>query len=188
MPARRPRRTYAGAAVVNAMLKSCAPQLRRSSPSASCPTSLSRTWRCGGGSSRLAALPEACLDDEAVPLLDSSPEGEDSANGLAWTLLHSLRRRRPGPCWRRLTIGRRGLCFCGVVRTPVHRLVTTRSHRPDSGAGEPPGVTGSRVAGGHHEVTRSALSGGCCSPWAVPILSSERAVRRSRGPTRFSPR
>jgi hypothetical protein len=33
----------------------------------------------------------------------------------------------------------------------------TRSHRPDSGAGEPDGVVGSRVAAGHHEVTRSAL-------------------------------
>lgn len=34
---------------------------------------------------------------------------------------------------------------------------TTLSHRPDSGAGEPAGVTGSRVAVGHHAVTRSAL-------------------------------
>lgn len=33
----------------------------------------------------------------------------------------------------------------------------TRSHRPDSGAGEPAGVVGSRVAAGHHAVTRSAL-------------------------------
>lgn len=31
------------------------------------------------------------------------------------------------------------------------------SHRPDSGAGQPAGVAGSRVAGGHHGVTRSAL-------------------------------
>ena len=31
------------------------------------------------------------------------------------------------------------------------------SHRPGSGAGEPAGVVGSRVAGGHHGVTRSAL-------------------------------
>jgi hypothetical protein len=33
----------------------------------------------------------------------------------------------------------------------------TQSHRPDSGAGEPAGVVGSRVAAGHHGVTRSAL-------------------------------
>jgi hypothetical protein len=32
-----------------------------------------------------------------------------------------------------------------------------RSQRPDSGAWEPAGVIGSRVAGGHHGVTRSAL-------------------------------
>ena len=35
--------------------------------------------------------------------------------------------------------------------------LTTRSHRPDSGAGEPAGVARPRVAGGHHGVTRSAL-------------------------------
>lgn len=35
--------------------------------------------------------------------------------------------------------------------------VTTPSHRPDSGAGEPAGLVGSRVAVGHHGVTRSAL-------------------------------
>ncbi len=35
--------------------------------------------------------------------------------------------------------------------------VIRESHRPDSGAGEPAGVVGSRVAAGHHGVTRSAL-------------------------------
>lgn len=45
----------------------------------------------------------------------------------------------------------------GAVGHGVHPRSTTPSRRPDSGAGEPAGVVGSRVAAGHHGVTRSAL-------------------------------
>lgn len=50
---------------------------------------------------------------------------------------------------------------CGRPRDAIAELWPNRlpkeSHRSDSGAGEPAGVAGSRVAGGHHGVTRSAL-------------------------------
>ena len=42
-------------------------------------------------------------------------------------------------------------------RLPRDCQVSTRSHRPDSGAGQRAGVAGSRVAGGHRAATRSAL-------------------------------
>ena len=44
----------------------------------------------------LAALPERCLDEEAVALLDSLPEDDESAYGMAWTLLHFI---ETAPSW-----------------------------------------------------------------------------------------
>jgi hypothetical protein len=55
--------------------------------------------------------------------------------------------RRP-PCGRQVFPRSRIALFAGMTR---------ESHRPCSGAREPARVAGSRVAGGHHEVTRSAL-------------------------------
>ena len=88
--------------------------------------------------------------------------------------LHARSRvREPRADWWQHSIGS-GDCGRGVCggrptagQTSRHRrsrrvahpsFATARtSHRPDSGAGEPAGVVGSRVAGGHHGVTRSAL-------------------------------
>ena len=47
--------------------------------------------------------------------------------------------------------------FAGTYEASVPVRLAIRSHRTDSGAGEPAGVVGSRVAGGHHVVTGSAL-------------------------------
>ena len=52
--------------------------------------------------------------------------------------------------------------------------VTRESHRPDSGAGEPAGVVGSRVAGGHHGVTRSALD--AARRWAESGAQGRRRI------------
>lgn len=46
---------------------------------------------------------------------------------------------------------------CRFAAHGVDPRATTGSHRSDRGAGEPVGVGGSRVAAGHHVVTRSAL-------------------------------
>ena len=50
----------------------------------------------------LAALPERCLDDEAAALLDSLPDGEGSAYGMAWTLLHFIETAPSWPLWAEL--------------------------------------------------------------------------------------
>lgn len=44
----------------------------------------------------LEALPERCLDEEALALADSFPEVEESAYGMAWTLLHFI---ETAPSW-----------------------------------------------------------------------------------------
>ncbi len=44
----------------------------------------------------LGALPERCLDEDALVLVDTFPEAEESAYGLAWTLLHFI---ETAPSW-----------------------------------------------------------------------------------------
>ena len=56
--------------------------------------------------------------------------------------------------------------------------MTRESHRTDSGAGEPAGATGSRVAVGHHVVTRSALDA------ARRLVESGAQGRRRNGEVR----
>ena len=44
----------------------------------------------------LGALPERCLDEEALALVDCFPETEESDYGMAWTLLHFI---ETAPSW-----------------------------------------------------------------------------------------
>ena len=105
--------------------------------------------RCGNGMARLVGL-------------QAGPSRECTANSF----LPDRRVRQLAPRQLAMAIavvsgGRHQHGWGAVAGTPqsqrVRRGLTTPSHRPDSGAGEPAGVAGSRVAVGHHGVTRSAL-------------------------------
>lgn len=112
--------------------------------------------RPGGAVRRPIGLVKAFSSAVLPPFVSDRQENDEDGAGKGKDRTNrALNKAQPGIVGPGVQCGhRRDLALDG---NGAQGESDTRSHRPDSGAGEPAGVVGSRVAAGHHVVTRSAL-------------------------------